>query len=141
MPTTSAPAANASSAFAPGGQKTATRTDLPVPAGSTVEPRTCWSDFLASTPRRTATSTASTNLVLLLSLTIFKASSMEYALPGVTAAKIAFCRLVCAIVLALYRQAHAARRTRNRTHRRIQTGCGQIGFFRLGDVLELLAGD
>src|SRR4026208_1588636 len=56
MPTTSAPAARASSAFAPGGQNTATRTDLPVPAGSTVEPRTCWSDFLASTPRRPAPS-------------------------------------------------------------------------------------
>ena len=75
MPTTSAPAARASSAFAPGGQNTATRTDLPVPAGSTVEPRTCWSDFLASTPRRTATSTDSTNLVLAFDWISFSASS------------------------------------------------------------------
>src|SRR3546814_4603768 len=75
MPTASAPAARASSALAPAGVNTATRTALPVPAGSTVEPRTCWSDFLASTPRRTATSTASTNLALLLSLMIFSASS------------------------------------------------------------------
>ena len=76
MPTASAPAARASSAFAPAGANTATRTDLPVPAGSTVEPRTCWSDFLASTPRRTATSTASTNFALRRSLTIFSASSI-----------------------------------------------------------------
>ena len=97
MPTASAPAAAASSALAPAGANTATRTDLPVPAGSTVEPRTCWSDFLASTPRRTATSTDSTNLALTAVLTIFRASSMAYALPGVTAARMAFCRLFCAI--------------------------------------------
>src|SRR5687768_11338265 len=141
MPTTSAPAARASSAFAPGGQNTATRTDLPVPAGSTVEPRTCWSDFLASTPRRTATSTDSTNLAFWVFLTIFSASSIEYALPGATAAKMAFCRFVCAMVLTLHRQAHAAGRSRDRTHRSVQVGRRQIGFFRLGDVLELLAGD
>ena len=41
-----------------------------------VEPRTCWSDLRASTPRRTATSTASTNLALLKPLMIFSASSM-----------------------------------------------------------------
>jgi len=29
---------------------TATRTVLPVPCGITVEPRTCWSDLVASTP-------------------------------------------------------------------------------------------
>ena len=85
MPTMSAPAALAASAFSPAGQNTATRTDLPVPAGSTVEPRTTWSDFLASMPRRTATSTDSTNLALALSLTSFRASSMAYCLPWVTA--------------------------------------------------------
>ena len=40
-PEGTAPAARASSALAPAGQNTATRTVLPVPAGSTVEPRTC----------------------------------------------------------------------------------------------------
>src|SRR5690606_32365874 len=141
MPTASAPAARASSALAPAGANTATRTLLPVPAGSTVEPRTCWSDFLASTPRRTATSTASTNLALLLSLTIFRASSIGYALPGCTAAMIAFCRLVCAMSSALHRQAHRTGRTRDGAHCCIEVGRGQVGFLRLGDFLELLAGD
>ena len=72
----SAPAALAASAFSPGGQNTATRTVLPVPWGSSTEPRTPWSDFLASMPRRTATSTDSTNLVLELSLRIFRAVSI-----------------------------------------------------------------
>ena len=44
MPTMSAPAALAASAFAPC-VNTATRTFLPLPFGSTVEPRTTWSDF------------------------------------------------------------------------------------------------
>jgi hypothetical protein len=54
---------------------TATRTVLPVPFGSTVEPRTCWSDFEASMPRLTATSTASSNLAVASSLTSASASS------------------------------------------------------------------
>src|SRR5690606_28397167 len=141
MPTASAPAARASSALAPGGANTATRTVLPVPCGSTVEPRTCWSDFLASTPRRTATSTASTNLALLCSLTICSASSMGYALPGCTASLIAFCRLVSAMSSALHHQAHRTGGARDGAHGRVQVGGGQIGFLRLGDVLELGAGD
>src|SRR5690606_33621673 len=141
MPTASAPAARASSALAPAGANTATRTLLPVPWGSTVEPRTCWSDFLASTPRRTATSTASTNLVLLLSLMIFSASSIAYDLPGTTAALMFFCRLVCAMFSALHRQAHRTGRTRDGAHCCVQVGRGQVGFLRLGDVLELGTGD
>src|SRR5690606_14899767 len=141
MPTASAPAARASSAFAPAGANTATRTVLPVPCGSTVEPRTCWSDFFASTPRRTETSTASTNLALLLSWTIFRASSIAYALPGCTAALIAFCRLFSAMYSALHRQTHRTGRARDGTHRRIQVRRRQVGFLRLGDLLELGAGD
>src|SRR5690606_22039930 len=139
MPTASAPAARASSAFAPAGANTATRTLLPVPCGSTVEPRTCWSDFLASTPRRTATSTASTNLVLLLSLTIFSASSIGYGLPGTTTAWMFFCRLVCAMSSALHRQAHRTGGARDGANRRVQVGRGQVGFLRLRDVFQLLA--
>src|SRR5690606_27242245 len=141
MPTASAPAARASSALAPGGQNTATRTLLPVPAGSTVEPRTCWSDFLASTPRRTATSTDSTNLALVKLLRIFKASSIGYALPGSTAALIAFCRLLSAMFSALHHQTHRTGRAHDGTNRRFQVGRGQVGLLRLGDFLELLAGD
>src|SRR5690606_23864457 len=109
--------------------------------GSTVEPRTCWSDLRASTPRRTATSTASTNFALLWSLTIFSASSIGYAWPGFTAAWIAFCRLLSAMSSALHRQAHRTGGARDGAHRRVQVGRRQVGFLRLGDVLELLAGD
>jgi hypothetical protein len=49
--------------------KTATRTTFPVPCGSTVEPRTCWSDFDASMPRLTATSTLSSNFAVANCLT------------------------------------------------------------------------
>ena len=42
VPTKSAPAASASRALSPTAM-TSTRTDLPVPAGSTTVPRTTWS--------------------------------------------------------------------------------------------------
>jgi hypothetical protein len=71
----SAPAALASSWFLPE-VNTATRTVLPVPCGITVEPRTCWSDLVASTPRFTATSTDSLNFAVASSLTSFNASSI-----------------------------------------------------------------
>ena len=82
-PTMSAPAALASSWFLPE-VNTATRTVLPVPCGITVEPRTCWSDLLASMPRFTATSTDSVNLAVANSLTSFSASSIGYCLPGMS---------------------------------------------------------
>ena len=80
-PTMSAPAALAASAFLPW-VNTATRTVLPVPCGITVEPRTCWSDLVASTPKLTDTSTDSLNFAVANSLTSFSASSMGYDLPG-----------------------------------------------------------
>ena len=73
MPTNSAPAAFAACALSPWAN-TATRTFLPVPAGSTTEPRTVWSDFLVSMPRLTATSTDSSNFAVAVSLTSFMAS-------------------------------------------------------------------
>ena len=74
MPTSSAPAAFAACALSPWAN-TATRTFFPVPAGSTTEPRTVWSDFFASMPRFTATSTDSSNFAVAVSLTSFIASS------------------------------------------------------------------
>ena len=62
-PTYSAPAASAALA-ASFLAKTSTRTFLPVPLGSTTAPRTCWSAWRLSTPRRTWTSTVSSNLAL-----------------------------------------------------------------------------
>src|SRR3546814_6228860 len=52
-----------------------------------------------------------------------------------------FCRLVSAMVSALHRQAHRTGRTRDGAHCCIEIGRGQVGFLRLGDLLELLAGD
>ena len=62
-PTMSAPASRASWAASPAAN-TATRTSLPVPAGSPTVPRTIWSALRGSTPSRTATSTVSSNFGL-----------------------------------------------------------------------------
>src|SRR5215831_18176895 len=63
-PTMSAPAASASRCFSP---VAITRTffDLPSPCGRTTVPRTIWSACLGSTPRRSVTSTVSSNLAYL----------------------------------------------------------------------------
>ena len=72
-PTVSAPAALAIFAFSPSAN-TATLTVFPVPFGRTVEPRTCWSDLRASTPKLTATSTDSSNFTDETSFSKFTAS-------------------------------------------------------------------
>src|SRR5271154_1815001 len=138
-PTMSAPAALAASAFFPW-VNTATRTVLPVPCGITVEPRTCWSDFVASTPKFTDTSTDSLNFAVANSLTSLRASSMEYDLPGGSFSFQVFVRFtVAAILEPLHIDAHAAGAARDGAHGRIQVAGGQIRHFHLGDVLELLA--
>src|SRR6185436_8488495 len=59
-PTKSAPASSASRIFSPAA-KTRTRAVLPRPFGRTTVPRTIWSACLGSTPRRSETSTVSSN--------------------------------------------------------------------------------
>jgi hypothetical protein len=54
---------------------TATRTSLPVPAGSVTTPRTIWSAWRGSTPRFIAISTVSSNLAVALLLMSAIASS------------------------------------------------------------------
>ena len=73
-PTTSAPAAVASSALAPRAN-TPTRTVRPEPFGRLHTPRTIWSAWRGSTPRFIATSIVSSNFALARSLIIFTASS------------------------------------------------------------------
>src|SRR3984885_13705726 len=73
-PTSSAPAARASVAASPAAN-TATRTVRPVPDGSESVPRTIWSALRGSTPRRTASSTVSSNLALATDLTRSTASA------------------------------------------------------------------
>src|SRR5450830_60867 len=92
IPTMSAPAALAASAFSPDAN-TATRTVLPVPAGSTTEPRTTWSDFLGSTPSCTDTSIDSLNLAVAHSLIRATALSKPYDLVRSTLALKALIRL------------------------------------------------
>src|SRR5580698_7852643 len=138
-PTMSAPAALAASAFLPW-VNTATRTVLPVPCGMTVEPRTCWSDLVASTPRFTDTSTDSLNFAVANSLTSLSASSMEYDLPGGSFSFQVLVRLATAgMSHSFHVDAHAAGTARDGAHGRIEVGGGQIGHFHLGNVLELLA--
>src|SRR5688572_32057031 len=108
----SAPAALAASTFLPE-VNTATRRVLPVPFGITVEPRTCWSDLLASMPRFTEQSTLSLNLAVANSFTSFSASSTGQDLPGGSLETHAFCFLgsfpfVAAISDTLHIDAHAA---------------------------------
>src|SRR3984957_9100131 len=138
-PTMSAPAALAASAFLPW-VNTATRTVLPVPCGITVEPRTCWSDFVASTPRFTDTSTDSLNFAVANSLTSLSASSMGYALPG---GSFSFHVLVLFATAGMshsfHVNAHAAGAAGDRAHGRVQVAGGQIGHLHLGDIFELLA--
>src|ERR1700728_1242000 len=138
-PTMSAPAALAASAFLPW-VNTATRTVLPVPCGITVEPRTCWSDLVASTPKFTDTSTDSLNFAVANSLTSLRASSMEYDLPGGSFSFQVLVRLATAgMSHSFHVDAHAAGAARDGANGRIEIGGGQIGHFHLGDVLELLA--
>src|ERR1700723_2078191 len=143
-PTTSAPAALAASAFLPW-VNTATRTVLPVPCGITVEPRTCWSDLVASTPKFTDTSTDSLNFAVANSLTSLRASSMGYDLPGGSFSFQALARLTrvrfatADMSHSFHVDAHAAGAARDGANGRIQVGGGQIGHFHLGNVFELLA--
>ncbi len=59
------------------------------------------------------------------------ASSKAYALPGTTAALMAFSRLVCAILLTLHHEAHGTGRASDGTHGGVQIGGSQIGSFAL----------
>src|SRR5271167_1593870 len=138
-PTISAPAAFAASTFLPW-VNTATRTLLPVPCGITVEPRTCWSDLVASTPRLTDTSTDSLNFAVANSLTSFSASSIAYDLPGANFSfQVLVLFTVTAILEPLHVDTHAARAAGDGAHRRLQITGGQIRHLQLGDILELLA--
>src|ERR1700704_1002080 len=137
----SAPAALAAWAFLPW-VNTATRTVLPVPCGITVEPRTCWSDLVASTPKFTDTSTDSLNLAVANSLTSFSASSIAYDLPGGSLSFHVLVRFATAgMSHSLHVDAHAAGAARDGSHGRVQVAGGQIRHFHLGDVFELLARD
>src|SRR5690242_1182087 len=136
-PTMSAPAAFAFSALAPW-VNTATRTVLPVPRGSTTLPRTTWSDFFASIPRFTATSTDSSNFAVAVFFTRSSACFTSYALERSTRALIFFTRLeIFAMSDPLHFDAHAAGAARDGAHRGIHVGGGEVRLLHLGDLLGL----
>src|SRR6202789_648750 len=138
-PTMSAPAAFAASAFLPC-VNTAPRTVFPVPCGMTVEPRTCWSDLVASTPKFTDTSTDSLNFAVANSLTSLRASSMGYDLPGGSFSFQVLVRFATAgMSHSFHVNAHAAGAARDGANGRIQVSGGQIGHFHLGNIFELLS--
>src|SRR5881396_375238 len=99
-PTTSAPASRASRSFSPFA-KTATRTVLPIPCGSTTAPRTIWSACLGSTPSRNDRSTDWSNFVGGMLLMIATASSSEYCLPGPIFAAAASYRLLTTVAMSV----------------------------------------
>src|SRR5690554_226335 len=140
IPTMSAPASLALSAFAPW-VKTATRTVLPVPWGRTVLLRTTWSDFRASTPRLTATSMDSRNLTELpSSVRRATASSTLYARVESTFSRISFWRLVSLLMSeALHIQTHATGGTRDGANGSFQVSSRQIRLLGLGDLFKLSA--
>src|SRR5262245_28656612 len=94
-PTTSAPASRASRSFSPLAN-TATRTDLPMPCGSTTAPRTIWSACLGPTPRRRDRSTVSSNLARGSLPRTSMASSTPSSFPPPYSALAAFWRFVSA---------------------------------------------
>ena len=78
-PTKSAPAFCASVALSPLA-KTSTRTVRPVPWGSTTAPRTCWSAWRGSTPKRMDSSMVSSNLAFAVWRASCTASAVSYSL-------------------------------------------------------------
>src|SRR5574340_309828 len=139
-PTMSAPASLALVALSPWAN-TATRTVLPVPRGSTTEPRTSWSDLRASMPRLTATSMDSSNLAVAVCLTRLSASVSGYTLLRSTLALIALVRLeMLAMLYALHFNTHAAGAAGDGTHGCIHVGSSQVRHFCLGDIFGLGAG-
>src|SRR3569623_33758 len=131
-PTTSAPAALASSAFAPLAN-TPTRTVFPVPYGSVTTPRTIWSAWLGSTPRFIAISIVSSNFAVALALASAIASSTPWSFSRSTFS--AFCYLLTnAMSLALHHfEAHRAGGAFDDAGRRVDVVGVQVLHLGLGD--------
>src|SRR4029434_1379657 len=143
-PTTSAPASRASRSFSPLAN-TATRTDLPMPCGSTTAPRTIWSACLGSTPRRSDRSTVSSNLARgSLPRTSIASSTPSSFTPSYTALD-AFWRLVSA-GMSNDLDSHAAGGAFDGAHRRLdgvgvevhELGLGDLPDLRLRDFADLV---
>src|SRR5919112_1604449 len=141
-PTTSAPAALASSALAPRAN-TATRTVRPEPFGKLQTPRTIWSAWRGSTPRFIEISMVSSNFALARSLISFTASWIGYSLVASTPSRAARMRLpsFTAIMPSLcHFHAHRARGALDHGHGGFNGVAVEIDHLLLGDLADLVAG-
>src|SRR4029079_3048905 len=101
-------------------------------------PRTAWSDLRGSTPRFTATSIDSLNLVLATSFSSVTASSTEYCFSRSIFAAIACLRFDnCGMSQPLTADACAARAAGDRAYGCFESRGRQIRHFQLGDFLDL----
>src|SRR5215207_2608771 len=163
-PTSSAPARSASCALSPCA-KTATRTTLPVPWGRTTVPRTIWSAWRGSTPRRRCASIDASKLTVVVSLTSWAASSGGYARARSTSFAASRYFLPWAMSLlpfvsvgvptspcAGWRRrepecwlddldAHRAGSALDLLHRSLDVVRVEVGHLRLGDLADLVAAD
>src|SRR3954462_7014873 len=166
-PTMSAPAASAAAARSPVA-KTRTRAVLPVPCGRFTVPRTIWSALRGSTPRRKATSTVPSNLVVVVSLARRTASSGAYSFSRsiwASAARRALLRLLTTAPVcfersrgtgragpatsalyggwgsALDRDAHGTRGTGDDLRGGVQVVGVEVGHLGGGDLADLRLGD
>src|SRR2546421_288849 len=147
-PTTSAPASCASRALSPTAN-TATRTFLPVPLGSTTEPRTICSAWRGSTPNRMCASTVASNLEIEVSRTSWTATSGsspplpldDTAASTFLAASMYFLPLFFGIRLLHNLEAHRPRGPLDHLHRGLGVKSVQVLALHLDDLAHLLPRD
>src|SRR5580658_5918614 len=144
-PTTSAPALRASAACSPAA-KTATRTLRPDPDGNDRVPRTIWSALRGSTPKRTASSTVSSNLARASSFTRVIASLTPWSSSRFTWPATSVYFFPCWVMSALPisaddADAHRAGGAGHLLLGRLEVVSVQVLKLHLGDVDQLGVGD
>src|SRR4030042_7147940 len=127
--------------------KTSTRTDLPVPFGSTTAPRTIWSECFGLTPSLSAMSTLSSNLAAGFFVMISRASSnsnrFAVSILGLMLRNSFPCLGISTLRFYLFHDidSHAPRGTLNNMYRSGQVYGIEIGELGLCDFLDLASGD
>ena len=125
--------------------KTTTRAVRPVPGGRLRVPRTIWSALRGSTPRRTASSTVSSNLAVAMSLTRSTASTGGYSCSRSNCSRAAWYFLPLCTSVPLGRlgadvgsasdgDAHGAGRARHLALGRLDVVGVQVGQLHRGDL-------
>src|SRR5690606_3356176 len=121
-----------------------------MPWGRETTPRTIWSDFFGSTPRRMLRSTEESNLVKVMSFSNAAASSRAYSFSGLYFARAAFlffvsfamfCRLLFPGRRSRYIYPHAPRSSGHHLHCRLYLEGVEVWHFGFGDGPHLIPGD